>query len=565
MTCRPDTVFRQAFTASLLVAALALSGCKQDEAPTDPVELAKARLASGDALAAEIALQAALKNGVPNADVAAYLGEAELAQGKLSEAREWLGPQDFSPKTREHGFHMLGRLEMASSNLQAAGVAFDHALAENPDEPELWVDIGRLRYSGGEQIQALEAAEHAVELGPRDPLALQFRGQLVRDAYGLQAALPWFEAALDIAPDNPGALADYAATLGELGRAEELLLAVRKLAKVDPANPQVHFLQAVLAARAGKSVLARSLLQRSGNLERKVPAAMLLSALIDLENGNHGSAAQTLVELAERQPDNRRVQVLLARALLLGRSEQELVHRFAEPAKRPDASPYLMVLVARAHEALGDREAAALYLDRAAQRRPGSLVPIIDDGLTERAAALQEMRSLIAEGRNDEAARRAEAFSLRYGGSADALSLAGDAQMARKDFETALERYRASAAVRLSWPLARRMIATYRASGQTDRADAILAAQVSSDPGNAEAAGLFGKLFAERKSWNQAALLLDHAIAMGAGRDPQILELRSKVAASLGDKDGAAKFAQRAHYIQPGRALVVKAHSTAKR
>ncbi len=60
---------------------------------------------------------------------------------------------------RQHGFHMLARLEMADGNLPAAGDAFDRALEGNGGTAEIWVDIGRMRYRGGEHHQALEAAQ----------------------------------------------------------------------------------------------------------------------------------------------------------------------------------------------------------------------------------------------------------------------------------------------------------------------------------------------------------------------------------------------------------------------
>ena len=55
---------------------------------------------------------------------------------------------------------------------------------------QLWVDIGRMRYGGGEQLLAMEAAEFALELAPDNIRALEFRAELVRDRDGPLAALP---------------------------------------------------------------------------------------------------------------------------------------------------------------------------------------------------------------------------------------------------------------------------------------------------------------------------------------------------------------------------------------
>ncbi|SMQ74345.1 Tetratricopeptide repeat-containing protein [Altererythrobacter xiamenensis] len=530
-----------AVTAALLLACLpVLSACTEEGAlPEDPLERAENALQSGDGIAAEADLRRAMDAGVARARVAALMGEAQLAQGNLAEARIWLEPGEFAPQMRAKGFHLLGQLEVLSGNLAAAGAAYDRALAEDPDNPELWVDIGRLRYRGGEQLQAIEAAERAVALGPANAAALHFRGQLLRDSHGMAAALPWFEAALKQDPGNPAVLADYAATLGELGRAKEMLAAVRHLAEVDPDNPQVHFLQAVLAARGGKPVLARALLQRSGNLERQVPAAMLLSALIDMQNANHASAAQQLARLAERQPDNHRVQALLARALLLGRSENELIYRYADRATRPGASPYLMTLVGRAHEGKGNRGAAAPFLDAAAKPLPAGLVPIevaedySPSGGREDASGAEifaSIRADIGSDRSSAAVRKSRELLQRYAGSADALSLAGDAAFAGGDVQGAIERYEASAAVRRPWPLTKRMIMAYREAGQGDEANALLYSHLKGEPGNAEAAGMAAAALADMRRWSEAASMLHHALAHGGGRDTHLLALRARIA-----------------------------------
>jgi tetratricopeptide (TPR) repeat protein len=542
------------------VAALSLAACSEPEQKATPFETGVERLDAGDGIGAEKAFQQALKDGMPREEIAAFMGEAELLQGQLAEAREWLAKGEFADEHRSRGYHMLAKLEMREGNLPAAGQAFDQALKTNLDDPELWVDIGRLRYIGGEQVQAIDAAVRAVELGPQNANALHFRGQLVRDAQGMAAALPWFEAALKLEPDNPLMLTDLAATQGELGQAKAMLSTIRRLAKVDPGNRQSVFMQAVLAARAGKTALARSLLQRSGNIDRELPAAMLLSGAIDLQNGNYASAAQTLDKLAKKQPENKRVQVLLARALALGGNDRELVHRYGDLALRPSASPYLMELVGRAYEQLGDRKAAAFFLDRAAQPRSNNLIAM--QGSEARAiaarragasgdATLALVRELIVSGQTGEALERSERFWKQFNGSADASSLAGDAQLVRLNAQAALQRYETSAKVRRPWHLARRMVMTYRAIGQWAKAEALVADYLRGDPGNVEATSLMATALADAQKWQASAMLLDHAIAQGGSRHPSLVALRARVALALGDRPSALAFAEQAYAMQP--------------
>lgn len=546
--------------SSLLAALALLAACSQSAPDLPPLEEAKAMLARGDGYGAELELRGLLESGTPAEELAAYLGEAELRQGKPTEARSWLGKGEFSEETRGRGFHMLGRLEMEEGNLPAAGSAFDRALQVNDRDAELWADIGRLRYRGGEQVQAVEASKFAVELGPENPAALLLRAQLVRDAKGLDAAIPWFERGLRAAPDNPDLLAEYAATLGELGRARDMLAAVRQLALVAPRDPRIFFLQAVLAARAGNHQLARSLLLRSGDIERESPAAMLVSGIIDLENGNYGTATQTFDRLSQMQPDNRQMHPLLARAMYLDGNYTELITRFSELAQRPSASRYLVQLVGRAHEALGERDKAAPFLDLAAAPNPNSLIAMqgaiqLDvarqRGTRSGSDTLSLVRNLIVVGQRQEAMRQAEAFQNQHAGSADALVLAGDAALAAGSLGKALKHYEASGEVRLPWSLARKMVAIHRVQGRGDDASRLLERSLAGDPANAEAATLVAQSAFDSGQFERAAVFLDHAIANGATRDPWVLAMRAQVALRLDDNAMGEQYARRAFAIQP--------------
>ncbi|MGB7374704.1 tetratricopeptide repeat protein [Pontixanthobacter sp.] len=547
---------------AILAAAfsLGLAGCSDPEPDPSPLEQAEKALAEGEGLAAEVILRDMLAAGADRTALAAYLGEAELQQGQLAEARQWLGDGAFSEDMRGHGFHMLARLEMQEGNLPSAGQAFDQALKYQPESAELWVDIGRLRYRGGEQVQAVDASIYAVELDPENAEALRFRAQLVRDAEGMREAIPWFERALERNPENVDLMLDYAATLGELGRVKDMLSVIREVSRIDVGNKRVYFLQAVLAARAGNYDLAGLLLLRSSRADQEMPAAMLLSGIIDLENGNYASAAQTLERLAGRQPDNRRVRQLLARALSLGQNDRELIYRFAGTAQQPSASPYLRMLVARSYEALGDREKAGPMLDLAALPRGRNLVAVpagSDLNVAEArggatgSAALGLIRARISAGQAAGAPAVAEQLLRNLRGSADALALAGDANMAARKYRAAINRYTQFGTVRKPWLITRKLVTALEASGRDSEALAVLARYFVGDPGNTEAAASLAREAYMRDDYTSAAIFADHALTNGGMRDPVLHAMRAEIAIKMGETELAVKMAKRAYALQP--------------
>ena len=557
MTCRPENLLLR---LALWFGVLGLAGCSPDGADIPPIERARIDLAAGRPADAQVILQRLVQDGADTSQFAAYLGEAALARGDIAEAKRWLVPGQFSEPTMAHGFRMQGRLAVASGNLAEAGQAYDRALALDPQSPELWVDIGRLRYLGGEQLQAIEAADHAVELGPENAAALQFRGQLARDAHGMQAGVLWFERALDLQPDNLDLRLDLVATLGDAGRAKETLAVLRDGGGAATSTPRGLFIQGVLAARGGKLSLARDLLDRSGMAREGIPAAVLLSAIIDIEEENYGIAAQTLDRLLQRQPDNRRVIDLLALALSRSGGENELVLRFAGYAASPNGSSYIRTLVGRAYEALGDRTNAAAFLDLALNVQGGlAVLPSAPNSSSRDAdarAIRDDVRAAIAGGETGSALARARELAARFPGSGDVLALLGDAELAAGNSSAASAAFSRSAMVRQPWSLAPRL-----ASSLGDDRDtfAYFRAFAAANPLNGEAAAILADAFAKQGRWREASALLDCAISLGHGRVPWVLSARSIAALQLGDSEDALAYALAANELQPMNAFAIGA------
>lgn len=537
-----------------------LASCGDSQEPASPFDTAQSALARGDGLTAESRLRAMLDRGHEVSGLAAYLGQAALQQGDLAKARRWLGDGVFSPESAGLGFRMLGQLEMREDRLAEAGAAFDRSLRSDPNNAELWTDIGRLRYRGGEQLQAIEAVDRALTINPQDPVALRFRAQLIRDSHGPRHAVRWFETALEATPDDVGLLTDYAATLGDAGEAAKALGALRKASEFSASAPRLAFLNAVVAARGGKFDLARSLLLRAPLAEVETPAGLLLSGVVDLELGHYGSAAQTLERLAQRQPDNPHVVRLLARSLLLGGGERELVARLAEQAAAPDASPYLRTVVGRALEGLDRREEAAVFLDAAA--RPGKLTiaPLPSRRLTgalhidqpDNGVALRDfVRESLRTGQTGRAVAEAGTFAREHAGSGDAQSLFGDALLAHGEVDRAITAYSRAARVRLDWPLTRRLMAAYLMKDDSEAVGEVLESYLAGGGSEASATALYGGWLASRGRYVSAAAVLESAIVHGAGSDPKVMAMRSAVAVQLGDIVGAREYAWRAYKLQP--------------
>ncbi|MFM5916690.1 MAG: tetratricopeptide repeat protein [Novosphingobium sp.] len=549
---------------------LAGPGLATPDAAQESLEKAGKALARGDGIAAEAELQRALQAGATRPDVAAAMGEALIDQGALDKARVWLAPGQFAPGEAGHGWRMLGHLERVSGNLGQAGKAFDQALKASPKDPLLWVEIGRMRYAGGEQLLALDAADRAVAADPEEPRALEFKAELVRDSQGYNAAIPLYEQALEAMPNDLGLLSGYAGALGDAGRASDMLSATRRMLAIAPHSPRAFYLQAVVAARAGQIDLARSLFNRTRGRLANVPAGMLMQGLLDLEAGNANLAADELTVLADRQPVNQRVALLLARALYASGDYNQLFARFGVVAQRSDASPYLLTLLARAYEDQGNRAAAAPLLDRAAAAASAPIQPIFEPASPGEFAArfaadpaalgnaTPYVRSLFNSRNGAGALQVAERFRQVRPTSDDALALLGDTQLLSGNPRAAIQSYDEATKVRFPDLLLLRISEAYAVGGQAVGAQPIAARYLAAFPTSRLAARLSANFAAMAGEWDSAAALLESLRQRGGNRDVRLLSDLSFAQLRAGDVDAALESARRAYALQPGSPIAAQ-------
>lgn len=574
MTCSSNTPSTPERRSGSVVAAFALllAAILPAQADTGVIDralaAARAALVEGDGIAAQARLREARSEGASDDDVRALMGEALLAQGDLAKAREWLAPARFTPSTRALGFRMLGRLELRARRLPEAGRAFDKALAEAPRDPGLWTDIARLRYTGGEQAQAIEAADRALVFGPASTEALAFRALLIRNQSGLAASLPWFDAALGRVPRDASIRADKAATLADLGHYAAALAEVRAVQKANPADPRSLYLQAAIAARGGRPALARRILQRGKGKLRDVPGAMLLTAALELDAGNANVAVELSDRLLRYQPDNLLAQHILARAMARSGEPRLVIVRFAPLARRTDAAPYLLTVVGRAYEELGQKKEAIELLRRATAApapalRPlpaGADLPVLasryPDAPRQANEAVPYIRALLALG--DTATADVIARKLLSGnlGAPDAHLIAGDAEMARSRPAAALPHYQVAAAIRFGESELLRLDRSLRALGRGRDADLLTFAFAAENPQNLAAARMLANIRARGAQWDQSAALLEWIGARSGGRDPRLLADLAFARLRQQRTDEARRLALRAARLQPANPSV---------
>lgn len=535
--------------------------------------LARVLVRLDDGVGAEGAVRRAIDMGVPVAATHAVHASALVLMGDperaIAEARQ------SQPAERNQGLRAAGKAHQLLGDLAAARDAFDAALRESPRDAGTWADVGRFRYSIGDLVGAIEAATRANQLDPGHTDALVLRGELVREQFGLVAALPWFDAALKRDPWHFTALVERAATLGDIGRTQDMLATLRKAALARPGAPQPYYLQAVLAARAGDFELARRVLGRAGGRANDIPGALLLGGVLDLEAGAFEQGVEHLRALVSMQPMNLTARRLLAVALLRTDASRNAIDLLRPMTERGDVDAYSLMLAGRGWERIGERQIAARFFDRAALpvRFTSSAftaddsVPILAANVTRTEGAprseVELIRGLIEEGKTADAIARATRVARLNPGAPASQVVLGDTLAAAGRLPDAVAAYRRAADVRFDEPTMLRLIDALDRIGDRTEAARVLALFLSQNPSNAAAQRLTARWQIAAGQFGPAiATLEDLRLRLGDG-DASLLAELALAYSGAGRHDDAQRFAEAGYALAPMNPAVVDAYGWA--
>jgi cellulose synthase operon protein C len=539
------------------------------------VAQAEVALEMADGTTARSALEAAIKSGTPQSDVQHLLGHALWLEGDLERAELVLSDEEVKPKNRVYAQRILGRVLLDSGNISDARNAFDTALKIDPKNSMLWTDIAAFRLRLADQKTANEAADYAVSLDNTNIRALELRGRLVRSQYGLLAGLPWFEQGLNISPDDVPLLEEYAATLGELGRNQDMLVQARKILAIAPKNGRAYYMQAVIAARAGEYMLAKRVLSLAGAKTNETPAAMLVMAICEYQLSNYNLSADILERLLILQPNNLEARKLLARAKQSAGENHDALTAIRPLFTGGDADAYSAMIAARAFEATGDRIKAVGGLTDASIPAQRSAKTVAESASLRSAAdaaqrnpgnaryALPYIRALMLAGQLDAALSQAKQLQANAPGVASAHMLVGDVENARGNYSSAAIAYQKSREIEFSEGIMLRLVDVYRRQKQHDKAREVLGAFTQFNPSSLSGQRMVAYVHLDDGQWQQAIPLLER-LRKRVGYNDSILNANiARAYSGAGQHDQAIFNAKLAYQVDPSNPMVTLVYGQA--
>ncbi|MDP3614459.1 MAG: tetratricopeptide repeat protein, partial [Rubrivivax sp.] len=226
------------------------------------VLLGRALLANGELNAAEAAFDEALKLGVNPVEVVLPLAEAMIAQGKpdqlLSQAR--FAHAALPPESRARLLLMKASAASDVGSTRDALKLLEEARALNANNAESWAAEVPIRVRARQLPEARAAADKAVALDPKSPVASYQQATVAHVTGDLKTAVAMYTRTLSLKPDHVDALVARAGLYIDLKQTAEATADVAAARKADAQDPRSAYLSALLAEQAGRAAESRQAL-----------------------------------------------------------------------------------------------------------------------------------------------------------------------------------------------------------------------------------------------------------------------------------------------------------------
>ncbi|HET7803689.1 MAG TPA: tetratricopeptide repeat protein, partial [Pseudolabrys sp.] len=135
--------------------------------------------------------------------------------------------------------HLFGILNALRRDFPKALKSLDRALTLSPDNPDLYVDKGKVLNETGRPEDALLCFDQALAINAGHPIALELKASILLLLKRPGDTLEIFERLLQIVPNHSRTLNNRGLALTELGRYQNAIESFRLAAAPDPGNPEI--------------------------------------------------------------------------------------------------------------------------------------------------------------------------------------------------------------------------------------------------------------------------------------------------------------------------------------
>ena len=418
-------------------------------------------------------VQPVLARGTRNAYFLRVAGEVALANNDPKKATELYERAVKESKDGSTGARVrLGVARLAAGDAEGAMRDLESAAAANPDDTQADLGLIAAHLSRKEYDKALAVAEGLVKKQPASALAENMRGLIYAAKGDRKSARASFEKALERQFDfMPAAL-----NLARMDIAEKQPAAARKrfediVAKSPKSEPALLALADMQLATGVPPKDVAPVVERAVSANPTSPNARLMQISVLLRAQNAKAALAAAQSAAAALPDNPAIIEALGRTQLAAGEPNQAVSTFNKLGALAPQSSVPLLLVARAHLANKDPDAATQALRKALTLQPDRL-DVHRDAIA----------TYIAAGKPEDALADAKALQKARPKDPVGFVFEGEVLAAQKKFADAASAYGEALKRRPAPVFALRIYGLLTQAGNEQEAKAVLARWMRDHP-----------------------------------------------------------------------------------
>lgn len=339
------------------------------------VLMGQAYLRKGDPAAAERALSGAENLGAARTQIAVYQAQAYLDQGKARALLEKFGADGLAPHARLDMLLLRARAQIALAQFDAAASSVALAAQISGGEARAMAMQAQIHLYKGQYADAQKAVQRALQLAPRDPIALNTQASIAHIQGDLESALRDYSLAIAAQSNNLDARLARVSIYLDMKRDEAGRADIDYLKKHFAYDPRATYLRALYYSRRGDTANARIALREVtdtlGQVSREFLTGSdqlkLLGGLANHALGEYERAKTYLVAYLERHPNEVGARKLLASIYLKERDYTRTVTMLQPAYLAQPHDAQVVVMLGEAYMGLRNHGKAATMFQEAAQ------------------------------------------------------------------------------------------------------------------------------------------------------------------------------------------------------
>ena len=197
--------------------------------------------------------------------------------------------------------------------LKQAEAAFQHVIAQKPDQPEAYYNLGTLYLRRDSPAEARKHLEKTVQLRPQYPEAWNNLGMLAAQEGHPEEAIRNFQRSLSQRPDYAIALLNLGNVHRRQGSMDEAEAALQRALAMESDNPDIHYGLGMFYVKKGDLDRAREHLEKAVEKRPGYPEALNNLGVLSLQAKDYAAAEQKFQACIAAAPNFDQAYMNLAR------------------------------------------------------------------------------------------------------------------------------------------------------------------------------------------------------------------------------------------------------------